>query len=113
MTETLKTSLLSNIWAERWFIIFFMVATIIGIYLHLTLFQFFELLLFFFLFVGIVFLGFVAIVAHMRYYFHYERRRKVELYADRMVITVNDKLKEQIFKNDIVKITLYDKRHVD
>jgi hypothetical protein len=30
-----------------------------------------------------------------------------------MVITVNDKVVEQIFKKDIINITLYDKRHVD
>jgi hypothetical protein len=60
-----------------------------------------------------VFLGFVAIAAHVRYYFHYERRRKGELFGDRMIINVNDKVMEQILKNDILKITLYDKRHVD
>ncbi len=111
--ETLETSLLANILVEWFFIIQFIVATIIGIYTQLNLVEFLELLLGFFLFVGIVFLGFVAIVAHVRYYFHYEQHRKVELYADRMVISVNDQVIEQIFKNDIIKIILYDKRHVD
>lgn len=111
--ETLETSLLVNIWAERLFIIFFIVATTISIYVHGSLFEYFEVVLVFFLFVGIVFLGFVAIAAHLRYYFHFEKRRRVELYPDRMVIKVNDKVREQIFKSDIVKITLYDKRHVD
>jgi hypothetical protein len=111
--ETLETSLLVNIWAERLFIIFFIVATAISIYVHGTLFQYFEVMSIFFLFVGIFFLGFVAIAAHLRYYFHFERRRKVELHPDLMVITVNDKVVEQIFKKDIINITLYDKRHVD
>ncbi len=70
-------------------------------------------MLLFFLFVGIFFLGFVAIAAHIRYYFHFEKRRKVELHPDRMVIAVNDQVVEQIFKKDIVNITLYDKRHID
>jgi hypothetical protein len=47
------------------------------------------------------------------YYFHFENGRKVELHPDRMVITVNDQVVEQIFKKDIISITLYDKRHVD
>jgi hypothetical protein len=111
--ETLEPSLLVNIWAERLFIIFFIVATIIGIYVHGSLFQYFEVLLVFFLFVGIVFLGFVAMAAHVRYYFHFEKRRKVELHPDRMVIIVNNQVVEQILKRDIIKITLYDKRHVD
>jgi hypothetical protein len=111
--ETLETSLLVNIWAERLFIIFFIVATIISIYVHVTLFQYFEVMLLFFLFVGIFFLGFVAIAAHVRYYFHFEKRRKVELHPDRIVIALNDQVLEQIFKKDIINITLYDKRHVD
>ncbi len=111
--ETLETSLLANIWAERLFIISFMIAVIISIYVHFDFFEFFELISGFFLFVGIVFLGFVAIAAHLRYYFHFERRRKVELYADRMVISVNDQVRKQILKNDIIKIILFDKRHVD
>ena len=111
--ETLETSLLANVWVERRFIIFLMVATTIGIYVQLNLSEFLELLLYFFLFIGIVFLGFVAIAAHIRYYCHFERHRKVELYADKMVVSVKDRVREQILKNDIVKITLYDKRHID
>ena len=113
MIETLQTSLLVNIWAERLFIIFFIVATTISIYAHVTLFQYFEVMLGLFLFVGIFFLGFVAIAAHLRYYFHFEKRRKVELHPDRMVTTLNDEVVEQIFKKDIINITLYDKRHTD
>jgi hypothetical protein len=113
MIETLQTSLLVNIWAERLFIIYFIVGTTISIYVHGTLFQYFEVMFFLFLFVGIFFLGFVAIAAHLRYYFHFEKRRKVELHPDLMVITVNDQVVEQIFKKDIINITLYDKRHVD
>ncbi len=109
-TETLKTSLPANIWAERFFIINLIVATAIGIYAHLTLFQYFELVLGFFLFAGIFFLGFVAIAAHLRYYFHFEKGRKVELLWDRMVITSHDQVVEQIFIKDIIKITLYDQR---
>src|ERR1700685_1969885 len=111
--ESLQTSLLVNIWAERLFIISFIVATTISIYVHGTLFQYFEVMLLFFLFAGIFFLGFVAIAAHVRYYFHFEKRRKVELHPDRMVITVNDQVVEQMFKKDIIKITLYDKRRAD
>lgn len=111
--ETLETSLLVNIWAQRLFIIFFMVATAISIYVHGTLVQYFEVMFFFFLWVGIFFLGFVAIAAHIRYYFHFEKHRKVELHPEKMVITVNNQVVEQIFKKDISNITLYDKRHVD
>jgi hypothetical protein len=111
--ETLQTSLLVNIWAERRFIVLFIVAIIISIYVHLDSFQFLEEILGMFFFIGIVFLGFVAIAAHVKYYFHYERGRKVELHPDLMVITVNDKVVEQIFKKDISNITLYDKRHID
>src|ERR1700743_3869364 len=111
--ETLETSMLANIWAEGFFIINISVATSICIYAHVSLLQYFEIMLGFFAFVGIFFLGFLAIAAHIRYYFHFERRRKVELYADRMVITVNDQVVEQIFKKDIGKITLYEKRRQD
>ena len=111
--ETFETSLLANVWAEWLFIVYFVVTVFISIYVHFDLFEFFELVLGMFLFAGIVFLGFVAIAAHIRYYFHFERRRKVQLYADKMVISVKDQVTDQILKNDIVKITLYDKRHVD
>ncbi len=104
ITETLKTSLFANIWAERLFIIYFILVTVIGIYVHASVFEFFELLLFSFLFFGIAFLGFVAITAHIRYYFHYELRRKIELFADKMVIKVKDKVMEQLLKNDILRL---------
>ncbi len=90
-----------------------MITIIIGIYVHASVYEFFEVLLFSFLFFGIAFLGFVAITAHIRYYFHYELHRKVELFTDKMVIKVKDKVVGQLLKNDIVKITLYDKRHID
>jgi hypothetical protein len=111
--ETLKTSFLANVWVERRFIIYFILATIISLYAHGTLSQYLQVLLYFFLFVGFVFLGFVAILAHIKYFFGYERRREVELYEDKIVIKVNHQVTEQIFKNDIIKITLYDKRHID
>jgi len=111
--ETLETSLLANFWAERFFIIDLMVPVVIGIYVHFNLLQNFELMVGSFFFVGIVFLGFVAIAAHIRYYFNFERNRKLELYTDRMVICVNNQVVGQILKNDILRITLYDKRHVD
>jgi hypothetical protein len=111
--ETLKPSLLSNIWVERRFIIYMMVAAIIGIYALANLFKFFEAMLGIFAFVGIVFFGFVAIVAHVRYYFYYERNRKVELYHDRMIIKLKNEEIQQILKSDIIKIILYDKRHID
>jgi len=111
--ETLETSLPVNIWAERQFILFFIVGTAISIYAHVTLLQYAEIMGIFFLFVGIFFLGFVAIAAHLRYYFHFEKRRKVELQLDSMVIILNDQVVEQIYKKDIIKITLYDKQRVD
>jgi hypothetical protein len=110
ITDTLKTSLPANIWVERQFILFFIVGTAISIYVHGTLFQYVEVMSIFFLFVGIFFLGFVAIAAHLRYYFHFEKGRKVELHWDRMVITLHDQVVEQIYKKDIIKITLYDQR---
>ena len=113
ITDTLKTSLPANIWVERQFILFFIVGTAISIYVHGTLFQYVEVMSIFFLFVGIFFLGFVAIAAHLRYYFHFEKGRKVELHWDRMVITLHDQVVEQIYKKDIIKITLYDKQRVD
>jgi hypothetical protein len=110
ITDTLKTSLPANIWAERHFIILFFVATAISIYVHGSLIQYVEVMLLSFLFVGIFFLGFVAIAAHLRYYFHFEKGRKAELHWDRMVLTLHDQVVEQIFKKDIIKITLYDQR---
>jgi hypothetical protein len=107
--ETLETSLPANIWAVRHFIVLFIVATAISIYVHGTLIQYLEIMAVSFLFIGIFFLGFVAIAAHLRYYFHFEKGRKVQLHPDRMVITLNDQVVEQIFKKDITKITLYDK----
>src|ERR1700743_218942 len=111
--ETLQTSLLVNIWAERLFIINFVVATAISIYVHGSIFEYLEVMLGFLLIVGIVFLGFVAIAVHIKYYFYFEKCRKVELYSDLMIITVNDRAVGQIFKKDIIRITLCDKRHVD
>ena len=108
--ETLQTSMLANIWAEGLFIINFIVATSICIYAHFRLTQYFEVMLGFFLLAGLFFLGFVAIAAHIKYYFHFERSRKVELYPDRMVITVNDQVVDHIFKEDIDKIALYERR---
>jgi hypothetical protein len=111
--ETLETSLLANIWAERLLIIALMMAAVIGIYVHLNLLVYFEVMVGSFFLIGIMFLAFVGIAAHLRYYFNFERHRKLELYADRMVISVNNQVVGQILKNDIIRITLYDKRHVD
>ena len=107
--ETFETSLGVNIWVERYSIVVYLITGIIAIYAHLSLVIFFEALLGIFLFTGIVFMGFVGIAAHIRYFFYFERNRKVELYRDRMVISVNGEVAEQIFKNDIVKIILRDK----
>src|ERR1700745_2079988 len=107
--ETLETSLRVNIWAERNHIVVPLLAGVIVIYAKLSLVNFFEVLVGAYLFTGIFFLGFVGIIAHVKYYFNFERNRKVELYTDRMVISVNGELIEQIFKDDIVKIILCDK----
>ena len=107
--ETLKTSLGVNIWAERNYIIVSLLTGVIVIYVKLSLVNFFEALAGIYLFTGIFFLGFVGIIAHVKYYFNFERNRKVELYTDRMVISVNGELTKQIFKNDILKIILCDK----
>jgi len=107
--ETFETSLIVNVWVERYNIVFFLITGIIIIYAQLSLEIFFEALLGIFLFTGIVFMGFVGIAAHVKYYFNFERNRKVELYTDRMDISVNGEVSEQIFKNDIVNIILYDK----
>ena len=109
VVDTLKTSLLINIWAERNHIMLCFLTGILAIYAHLSLILFFEGLLGIFIFSGIVMLGFVAIVAHIKYYFNFEKNRKVELYSDRLVIIVDDKITDQIFKKDIIKITLFDK----
>ena len=111
--ETLETSLSANLWAERLLIITILMVAFISIYAHLNLLQFFESTLIIFLFVGTFFLGFVAIAAHIKYYFRFEKHRKVELYSDRMVVTVCNRVTEQILKTDILRITLYDKRHID
>ena len=87
----------------------FLITCIIAIYAQLSLVIFFESLLGIFLFIGIFFLGFLGIAAHIRYYFHFESNRKVELYKDSMINYLNAKVTEQIFKNDIIKITLCDK----
>lgn len=109
--QTFETSVLVNIWAERLFIIDLMVVVIIGVYGHFNLNMIFELLLLSSIFIGVVFLGFIAIGAHVKYYFKFERHRKVELYADRIIIYVNNQVKEEILKSDITRIILYDKRH--
>ena len=112
--ETFETSLLANMWAERRFIGLLIVVIIISsIYGHLNSIQFFEEMLGMFFFIGIALLGFVAIAAHVKYYFHFDRNRKVELFTDRMIISLNSQVTEQILKTDIIKITLYDKRHVN
>ena len=109
--QTFETSVLANIWVERFFILDLIMVVIIGVYAHFTLNMFFELLLLSFLFIGVVFLGFIAIAAHVKYYFKFERHRKVELYADRILIYVNNQEKEEILKSDITRIILFDKRN--
>ncbi|MEO7487276.1 MAG: hypothetical protein ABIU77_09250 [Ferruginibacter sp.] len=108
--ETLETSLVVNIWVQRNSLIIYLITGIIAIYAQFNLMMFFELLLGIFLFIGIVFMGFVGIAAHMQYYFQFERNRKVELYSDRIVVICkNGQVVDQIFKRDIDKIVLYDK----
>jgi hypothetical protein len=107
--ETFETSLIANIWMERYHIMDIVLTGFFVIYAQLSLVIFFEALLGLFLFTGIVCMGFVAIAAHIRYYFHFERNRKVELYTDKMVINVNTDVSEEIFKKDIVAIILCDK----
>ena len=107
--ETFETSLIANIWVERYNIMVFLMVSIIAIFVQFSLIIFLEFLLASLLFTGIFMLGFVGIAAHIRYYFHFERNRKVELYTDRMVINLNSDVLEEIFKKDIVKIILCDK----
>jgi hypothetical protein len=109
IVETFETSLGANLWVERYYIVVFLITCIIAIYAKLSLVVFFETLLGTFLFMGIIFMGFVAMIAHVKYYFNFENNRKVELYTDRMVISVNGEVAEQIFKNDTVKTMLYNK----
>jgi hypothetical protein len=107
--ETLETSLKVNIWMQRSSFIGYLIAGIIAVLVHLSLVQFFELLLGVFLFTGIFLFGFVGISAHIQYYFRFERSRKVELYSDRIVIFKNGQILQQMFKNEINKIILCDK----
>jgi hypothetical protein len=107
--ETLKTSLKVNIWVERNHFLIILMAVIVAIFACFSLIIFFELLGGIFLFAGIFFLGFVGIAAHIRYYFYFERNRKVELYSDRMVIIIDDQMIKEILKKDILKIMLFDK----
>ena len=109
MIETFKTSLIVNIWMQRNSFIGYLIAGIIAVLVHLSLVQFFELLLGVFLFTGIALFGFVGIYAHILYYFRFEINRKVELYTNRIVICKNDQIVQQMFKNEITKIILCDK----
>jgi hypothetical protein len=109
IVETFETSLGVNLRVEINNIVVFFMVVIIAIYFQISLIMFFELLVGSFLFAGTVLMGFVGIAAHVKYYFNFERNRKVDLYTDRMVISMNGEVAEQIFKNDIVKIILYDK----
>jgi hypothetical protein len=109
LTQTFKTSLAANIWAERNHILIFLMAVIVAIIAQFTLLQFFELLIGLFLWTGIFFLGFVGIAAHIQYYFHLERSVDVKLYTDRMVIYKHGDVLAEIFKRDIVKIVICDR----
>ena len=109
IVNKLETTLLANTWVERNNILVLLMVGIVDIYLKFSLIKLFELLLGIFAFTGIVFMGIVGIAAHIRYYFYFERHRKVALYTDRMVISVNDEALETVLKNDIVKIIIHDK----
>lgn len=109
IVETFETSLIANIWVERNNVIPFLLACIITIAVQFSLIKFFELLLGSFLFTGIIFLGFVGIAAHIQYHFHFEKNRKVHLFADRIIISISSEVFAQLFKKDIVKIILFDK----
>src|SRR5215468_3876961 len=95
--ETFETFLGVNIWLERNHIMIFLITGVISIFAQFSLVMFFELLLGIFLFTGIVCMGFAGIAAHIRYYFHFERNRKVELYTDRIEINVNREVLQKIF----------------
>lgn len=107
--ETLETSLIVNIWVQRWNIIVFFIVVILTIYVQLNLIQFVEVLLGAFLWTSIFMFGFLGIAAHIRYYFHYEKNRKVALYPDKIVVSKNNDIVMQVVKHDIVKIILRDK----
>jgi hypothetical protein len=109
MIETFETSLIVNIWMQRNSFIGYLIAGIIAVLVHLSLVQFFELLLGVFLFTGTVLFGFVGIYAHIIYYFRFEINRKVKLYSDRIVIVKNGQIIQQLLKNEITKIILCDK----
>ena len=110
--ETFETSLALHIWVERGWIVVLLLTGIISIITHLGIKIFFEVLLGIFLFVGVVALGFVGIVAHIKYYFNIEKNRTVELYADRIVISLKGQIVENIPKNDIIEIELCDRFRV-
>lgn len=107
--ETLETSLLTNIWVERNQFMVCLIAGFIIIYVQMSIIAFFETVGIMFLWTGIFMLGVVGVAAHVRYYFRFERNRKVELYNDKIVIYVDDNVLEEISKKDIPKIILRDK----
>ena len=107
--ETFETSIIINIWVQRNSVVTCLITGIITIYAQLGLIAFFEALLGIFLFSGVVMLGFAGIVIHVKYYYHFEKNRRVELYTDRIEISRNGKVVKQVFKDDITGIILCDR----
>lgn len=83
-------------------------ACIVAIIAQFNLIQFFELLLGFFLFMGIFLFGFIGIALHLKYYFRYERGRKIKFYEANITIIINERIVDQFLKNEINKIVLCD-----
>lgn len=108
IVEILKTSIKSNLWAQRWSILLFLMVCIVAYIAQFDIIQFFELLLGFMLFIGIFFFGFVGIALHTKYYFRYERNRKIKLCEDFLKVIINGQVINQIIKTEITKIVLCD-----
>ena len=111
--ETFNVSFKNHLLAEKNSIMVCILISILAIYLHLSLKMFLIGLVGGFIFTGIALMNFVGIALHIHYYFHFERNRKVELYTDRMVISINGNVEEQILKTEIAKIILHDKILLD
>jgi hypothetical protein len=107
--DEFETTLMLNLWAERYNFVIILIVVAIAIYAQFSIYMFIKLLLLSFLTLGIIAFGFVGIAAHIRYYFDFERKRKVLLYSDRMVIIQNRQVVRQLFRNDITEIILHDR----
>ena len=111
--ETFEVSFMNHLWVEKNSFLVFILITFLAIYLDLSLKMFLIGLAGGFIFAGIALMNFVGIALHIHYFFQFERNRKVELYTNRIEISKNGIIEEQILKIDIAKITLSDKILLD